>query len=107
YLVRGKLHLEEKNPFSRASIALYTPILRVVLRRPWITLSLVLLILVATTPLLTGLKLDLNGDGEPEMIIEPLGSEFMPALDEGSILYMPVTLPSVSITEAKRLMQLT
>jgi Cu(I)/Ag(I) efflux system membrane protein CusA/SilA len=106
-LLKGKLRPERDNPISRFFVALYTPVLRLVLGRPVITLLLALGLVGATVPLLTGLGFDTDSDGQTEAIVEPIGSEFMPALDEGSILYMPVTLPNVSVTEAKRLLQLT
>jgi Cu(I)/Ag(I) efflux system membrane protein CusA/SilA len=105
--LKGKLRPESENPISRFFVSLYTPVLRLVLRRPVITLLVAVGLVGATVPLLTGLEYDTDSDGESEAIVEPIGSEFMPALDEGSLLYMPVTLPNVSFTEAKRLLQLT
>ncbi len=105
--LNGKLRPEEKNPISRFFVTLYTPVLKFVLRRPVLTVVLALGLIGATVPLMTGLEWGSDDDGEPNTIVEPIGSEFMPALDEGSILYMPVTLPNVSVTEAKRLLQLT
>lgn len=107
YFMRGNLRSESQNPMARMSIAIYTPMLRAVLRHPFITLVFGLFLMGATVPLVTGVYWDFDGDGGTETVVEPIGSEFMPALDEGSILYMPTTLPNVSITEAKRLLQLT
>lgn len=104
-LLRGKLRTEDKNPISRWSIGVYTPILRRALLHPKSVLIGVGLLLVATIPLLTGLSLPIKG--QKTALIEPLGSEFMPDLDEGDLLYMPVTLPNISMSEAKRLMQVT
>jgi len=104
-LLRGNLRPEHKNPISRWSIALYTPILRRALLHPRTMLLGVLLLFGATIPLFTGLRLTVNG--QTTTLVHPLGSEFMPDLDEGDLLYMPVTLPNISMTEAKRLMQVT
>jgi len=87
--VRGKITTEERNPVSRLSIALYRPVLGFCLRRRYlITGGALVLILVTIIP------------------FQRLGSEFMPPLDEGAVLYMPITTPGISIEEAKRLTQL-
>src|SRR5262249_31480850 len=64
------------------------PACRLVLRHPWWTMGTALLLLLSTVPAWLG-----------------LGSEFMPPLDEGTLLYMPTTLPGLSVTEAERLVQ--
>lgn len=90
YFVRGKIRSESKNPLSRFFIWLYKPVIYVVLRHRWLTLLAALLILAAT--------------------IYParrIGSEFMPPLNEGDLLYMPTTLPGISVTKAKELLQQT
>jgi len=87
-LMRGKFRPEEKNPVSRFLMRLYEPILKKALRYRKTTLALSGLALVITIPM-----------------IMSIGSEFMPPLDEGSLLFMPVMLPSVSTTEAKRILQ--
>jgi Cu(I)/Ag(I) efflux system membrane protein CusA/SilA len=87
-LMRGKFKPEEKNPVSHFFMRLYEPLLRKALHYRKTTLALNILALLITVP----------------MIIS-IGSEFMPPLDEGSLLFMPVTLPDVSITEAKRILQ--
>ncbi|MGM3174799.1 efflux RND transporter permease subunit [Dickeya lacustris] len=90
YLVRGRLPDEQANPINRWLIALYQPVLAQVLRFPKTTLSLSLMLLLLTAfPLMR------------------LGSEFMPTLDEGDLLYMPSTLPGISPREAARLLQQT
>lgn len=104
-LLRGRLRPESQNPVSRISIALYTPVLQSALRHPRIVLLGTALLLVGTIPLLTGLHW--TTDGKTTTYIEAIGSEFMPNLDEGDLLYMPVTLPNISMSEAKRLMQVT
>ncbi|HEU5162690.1 MAG TPA: CusA/CzcA family heavy metal efflux RND transporter, partial [Thermoanaerobaculia bacterium] len=89
FFMRGNLRPENENPVSRFFIRLYDPILRWSLkyRKTMIAANLVALLLAV-----------------PMMM--SLGSEFMPPLDEGALLYMPVTLPSVNITEAKRIIQI-
>jgi Cu(I)/Ag(I) efflux system membrane protein CusA/SilA len=90
YFIRGRIPKEEKNPLSRATQALYQPALRLVLRFPKSAI-LVALILMGITVI-------------PFM---RLGSEFMPPLDEGDLLYMPTTMPGISITKAKEILQQT
>jgi Cu(I)/Ag(I) efflux system membrane protein CusA/SilA len=87
-LIRGKIHSEKKHPVSRAIISVYKPFVYVALRRPKSTIAIGLLAMLSAIPL--GLK---------------LGHEFMPPLNEGDLLYMPTTLPNVSIEEAKRVLQ--
>jgi len=86
YLMRGKMPHEDKNPISMFFIAIYSPVIRWALK--W-KKTVILLNLAA---LAVGVFIFLN-----------LGKEFMPSLDEGSLLFMPSTLPPVSMTEAKRL----
>src|SRR5215467_13387580 len=86
--IRGKLHPESRNPFATATKALYLPVLRLCLRYRKTTLLVNLLFLAITFPLAW-----------------KLGSQFMPALYEGSSLYMPTTLPGIAITEATQLLQ--
>jgi Cu(I)/Ag(I) efflux system membrane protein CusA/SilA len=88
FLLRGKLKPEENNPLARYLIALYHPLINWALKYKKTTLAINVLVLAATVWIITG-----------------IGSEFMPALDEGSLLFMPTTLPNVSITEAKRIVQ--
>jgi Cu(I)/Ag(I) efflux system membrane protein CusA/SilA len=90
YWIRGKLPSEQKNPLNRGLIRIYRPTLDAVLRRPKTTL------LVAFVILLTSL-----------WPISQLGGEFMPAMDEGDLLYMPSALPSISVAKASELLQLT
>ncbi len=86
--IRGKLRPEARNPLSRITQAIYLPILRLCLRFRKTTLLLNLIFLIVTLPL--ALK---------------IGSQFMPPLFEGSSLYMPTSLPGISITQASQLMQ--
>ena len=88
YLMKGKMPPESANPVSRFFIAIYSPIIRWVLKWKKVTILLNLIALGIAVPMFMS-----------------IGSEFMPPLDEGSLLYMPVTLPNVSINEAKRLIQ--
>ncbi len=88
WFMRGKMPPESANPVSTFFIKLYSPVIRWVLVWKKTTIALNIVALLIAVPLFM-----------------KLGSEFMPPLDEGSLLYMPVTLPNVSITEAKRLIQ--
>ncbi len=87
--MKGKVYTEDKNPVSKFFISIYTPLLNLALKYRKTTLAVNVIALLITIP-----------------IISHTGSEFMPPLDEGSLLFMPTTLPNVSITEAKRIMQL-
>jgi copper/silver efflux system protein len=90
YFIRGKIPREESNPLSRLLIALYKPVLKLVLRFPRMTLLLALLTLAsAWYPLAR------------------MGSEFMPALEEGDLLYMPTALPGISAGKAAEVLQQT
>jgi copper/silver efflux system protein len=84
----GKYYPEEKHPVSRVLFALYEPPCRLVLRHPKTVIALAIIIVASTVP-----------------IYLKLGEEFMPPLNEGTILYMPTTLPGISITEAQNLME--
>lgn len=87
-LLKGKVRPESKHPVSRFFIFLYAPVLRFCLRWKKATLLASLLLVLFSIPL-----------------VMRLGREFMPALDEGSLLFMPVTMPDVSNSEIKRIMQ--
>ncbi len=87
-LLKGKVRPESKHPVSRFFIFLYSPIIRWCLKWKKLTLLIIFLILAASIPL-----------------VMRLGREFMPPLDEGSLLFMPVTLPDVSNSEIKRIIQ--
>ncbi|MFV8818351.1 efflux RND transporter permease subunit [Haliea sp. E17] len=90
YCVRGKLPAEGRNPVNRALVGAYTPALRAALARPRTTLVLALLLV------LSGL-----------WPLSRLGSEFMPTLDEGDLMYMPTTYPGLSIGKAREVLQQT
>ncbi|NIY47421.1 efflux RND transporter permease subunit [Cedecea colo] len=90
YFIRGKIPDEKANPLNRWLIAVYEPLLDTVLARPKTTLLIAGILLAATL-----------------WPLSRLGSEFMPPLDEGDLLYMPSTLPGISAREAGRLLQQT
>ncbi|MFQ5632428.1 MAG: efflux RND transporter permease subunit, partial [bacterium] len=85
--VRGKILSERKNPISRALIWLYTPVVKFVLRFRKGVILVAVLLLAATVP-----------------IFMQLGTEFMPPLNEGSILYMPTSIPGMPPAEAKKIL---
>lgn len=84
----GKIHSEENHPISRVLIRLYQPVAEASLRWKWVVIVGAIAIVLVTIP-----------------IYQRLGSEFMPPLDEGVLLYMPTTIPGLSITEAQKLLQ--
>jgi Cu(I)/Ag(I) efflux system membrane protein CusA/SilA len=88
FLLKGKLKPESFNPITRTLERIYTPILKLCLRWRKTTIGINLVALAIGIVMMTR-----------------LGSEFMPPLDEGSLLFMPVTLPDISNSEAKRLLQ--
>ncbi|MEJ2494912.1 MAG: CusA/CzcA family heavy metal efflux RND transporter, partial [Ignavibacteriaceae bacterium] len=90
YFIRGKMKKEEDNPVTKFLMNIYHPIVDFVLRTRWWVIILSLLIVVGTY-----------------IPFSKLGSEFMPPLYEGDLLYMPTTLPGISITKAKELLQQT
>lgn len=87
-LLVGTYYAEERHPISRTIFFFYEPLCRLVLRFPKITILAAIAAVAFTLP-----------------IYFELGSEFMPPLNEGSILYMPTTLPGISITEARQLLE--
>jgi Cu(I)/Ag(I) efflux system membrane protein CusA/SilA len=90
WLVRGTIRPESANPVNRVAMAAYRPFLELALRAPW-TVTIVATVLVAATL----------------WPASRLGSEFMPELDEGDLLYMPTTLPGLSTDAARALLQQT
>jgi len=90
YFIRGKVVAENKNPVNRLLIAGYMPLLKTVLRFPKITLAIaVVIFVVGIWP------------------VNKIGSEFIPDLDEGDLMYMPTTYPGLSIGKARELLQQT
>jgi len=90
YFIRGKIIPENRNPANRVLHSIHTPLLKLAMRWRSITLILALALLASTF-----------------YPLSKIGSEFMPPLDEGDILYMPSTFPGISITKAKELLQQT
>lgn len=90
WLIRGKIRREDENPVNRMFIRLYKPLLSKALRYKWMTVLFAALMLSSMA-----------------WPLSKTGSEFMPALYEGELLYMPTTLPGVSITKAKEILQQT
>ncbi|PSU61344.1 efflux RND transporter permease subunit [Photobacterium phosphoreum] len=90
YFVRGKILPEHKNPVNRAVIALYRPLLNVSLKFPKTIIVIALCLMASSYYPLT-----------------KLGSEFIPPLDEGDLMYMPTTYPGISIGKARQLLQQT
>ena len=90
YFIRGNVRPEHKNPINRALIAVYRPVIDIVIRFPKQTLAL------AAAVLVVGL-----------WPATRLGSEFMPPLDEGDLMYMPTTYPGISIDKAREILQNT
>jgi Cu(I)/Ag(I) efflux system membrane protein CusA/SilA len=87
-LIRGKITPEHRHPVSRLLVRIYEPFVYIALRRPKSTIAIGLFALASAVPL--GMK---------------LGHEFMPPLNEGDLLYMPITFPNISIEEAKQQLQ--
>ncbi|HWO56894.1 MAG TPA: efflux RND transporter permease subunit [bacterium] len=86
--VRGRIHHEREHPVSRFLIRLYKPFVYVALRNPKTTIAIGVAAIISAVPM-----------------IPQIGSEFMPPLNEGDILYMPTTFPNISVEEAKNYMQ--
>jgi len=115
YLVRGRILPEKRNPINRFLLWVYRPVIGWVLRRKMLVGVVSLLILVVTMlPYSSWVLNRVDGNAhrvlsrfEPLFPLERIGSEFMPALYEGDLLYMPTTLPGVSVTKARELLQQT
>ncbi len=90
YLIRGKIRPEMQNPLTRVLVWLYRPVLHWALKLRWVALIVAVVVLAATV-----------------LPYERLGSEFIPPLNEGDLLYMPSLLPGASITEAQAVAQQT
>jgi Cu(I)/Ag(I) efflux system membrane protein CusA/SilA len=89
-LLVGRIRPEESNPISRSLMRIYEPAVLWTLRRKWIVFAGAAVLIAATIP-----------------VFLSLGSEFMPPLDEGAILYMPTSVPGISIAQARRVLQTT
>ncbi|HUW29361.1 MAG TPA: efflux RND transporter permease subunit [Sulfuriferula sp.] len=90
YWIRGRIPDERSNPLNRLLIGLYRPSLNAVLRRPKLTLLIALLVFLTSA-----------------WPVSQLGGEFLPAMDEGDLLYMPSALPGLSVQKATQLLQQT
>ncbi len=90
WLIKGRIRKEEENPINRWFIHIYKPVLNAALKQKWVTVLIAVGLLASMT-----------------WPLAKTGSEFMPALYEGELLYMPTTLPGVSITKAKEILQQT
>lgn len=90
FFIRGKIRSENENPLNRWLIAVYKPMLSSVLRHPKLTIGVALVIVCITL-----------------WPLSKLGSEFMPPLDEGDLLYMPTALPGLSVSKASEILQLS
>ncbi|MER2492789.1 efflux RND transporter permease subunit [Catenovulum sediminis] len=90
YFIRGNVISEKKNPLNRLFIGLYVPVLRQVMRFPKITIIVAMIVtVIGFWP------------------VDKIGSEFIPPLDEGDLMYMPTTYPGISIGKARELLQQT
>ncbi len=85
----GKIHPEERHPISRLLIRVYRPVVDLAVRLRWVVIAGAVAVVVLTVP-----------------VFQRLGSEFMPPLNEGTLLYMPTTLPGISLAEAQRLLEI-
>ncbi len=88
YLIRGRIRPESRNPLNRALRGAYRPVIGFATRRPWAVVAAAAVVLAVTV--VPGKR---------------LGSEFMPPLHEGSVLFMPTTVPGVSIAQAREIMR--
>ncbi len=90
YFIRGKIIPDMENPVARATMVVYKPVVRLIMRFPKFAILLALIAMAVTF-----------------YPLSQLGSEFMPDLDEGDLLYMPTTMPGISISAAKNVLQQT
>mgnify|MGYP002267062012 CR=1 FL=1 len=90
WFVRGNIRPEHKNPISRILHFLYTPVLNFALKGRWLVVVLAIVAIASVW-----------------IPMQHIGSEFMPPLWEGDLLYMPTTFPGISITKARELLQQT
>jgi copper/silver efflux system protein len=108
--IRGPFHSEDSNPLMKLLLAIYNPILDLALRCRKIVLGLAIVLLLAALALAFGVPkpvVEKFATFNPQLAAKlprGMGSEFMPTLNEGSLLFMPVLLPSTSLTEIKRIM---
>ncbi|GHT14547.1 cation transporter [Planctomycetales bacterium] len=105
-LVRGPFRPEDKNILMRSLLAIYNPVLDWSLEHPKTVLSFAVLLLLSACITAFGLPKNIRELTPPalEKYTHGFGNEFMPTLEEGSLLFMPVLLPATSLTEVKRIM---
>ena len=115
FLVRGRILPERTNPLNRALLWLYRPAIAWVLRHKSVVLASSTAVMVLSLLPFRALVLDHVAGGTRDTLsrfqglfpLDQIGSEFMPPLYEGDLLYMPTTLPGVSVTKARELLQQT
>ncbi len=90
YFIRGRIRPEKSNPINSILTRIYVPLLKEVLSRPKTTLAATILVLCAGI-----------------WPVDKIGSEFIPSLDEGDLMYMPITYPGISVGQARQLLQQT
>lgn len=90
YMIRGRIRPEHQNPINRFLVWIYHPVIKWVLKAKWLVVALAVIALAVTI-----------------IPWQRTGSEFMPPLNEGDLLYMPTTLPGISVTKARELLQQT
>ncbi|WP_454062454.1 efflux RND transporter permease subunit [Candidatus Nitrospira salsa] len=88
WFIRGRIKPERQNPLNRVLVWAYTPVLKGVLRVRWLVVVLAVIAMIAVIPL-----------------YNRIGSEFMPPLNEGTILFMPTSIPGMSIQQASKILQ--
>ncbi|HPJ38996.1 MAG TPA: CusA/CzcA family heavy metal efflux RND transporter [Spirochaetota bacterium] len=97
YFVRGRIPPEERHPVSRSLISVYSPVLAYSLdHKGRIIAAAGALLLISILPV-TGLRIPFTSVS----VVDPIGSEFMPPLEEGDLLYMPTTIPGISVSKAR------
>lgn len=102
WFVTGKIRSEKDNPISKFLIKLYRPVIHYTLEKKARVVSAAIVLVLLT--LIPAFGIPKPGGG---YIIKPIGGEFMPPLNEGDLLYMPTTLPGISISKARELLQRT
>ena len=116
YFIRGKIIPEEKNPINRLLLWLYHPVIDFVIRQRWMVIVTAGVIvawvffpwnMLVTERLPEGQLKELAGTLGKAFPFQNIGSEFMPPLYEGDLLYMPTTFPGISATKAREIIQVT
>lgn len=116
YFIRGRIPAEEKNPINRFLIWLYHPLIDLIIRWRWVVITAAAGLVIWTFLPTNRLAARFLPDGPLKELafklgglfpFQNIGSEFMPPLYEGDLLYMPTTFPGISITKARELLQQT